>query len=391
VTESDLETLARLLIGYSLRIEPGDIVRIRGGKEGLPLMSQAYRLAVDMGAYPFIDLTFPDLELARLNQAPLSALDFVSPIERSKTEHIDGDLWVISDADADYSSVPASRLARWRQAQGVLAQRWAARTGVSENRLRWCAVLYPSATLAKAAGKTDAEFQETVRHALFLDAPNPEQAWRERATFQRKLCEKLVECDSLRVVARNTDITFRTGGRGWLNGNGQLNLPDGEICTSPVEDSANGTVQFTYPVHWQGREIHEVQLTFEQGRVVSCHSQKGLRDLEELLETDEGASHLGEFAIATNEAVTEFSHCILLDEKMDGTCHFALGRSIPGTGGSNMSALHLDMVLDLHEGGRIYADARLIYENGQFVADFVETGDRKPFWKPWSKRSRNGH
>ena len=234
-----------------------------------------------------------------------------------------------------------------------------------------------------------------VVQALFLDAPDPALAWQALSNRQKTIADYLCECETVRVVAEGTDITFSTAGCGWFNACGRLNLPDGEVGTSPVEDSASGTVRFSYPVMYQGQEITDATLTFAGGQVVEVFATKGQETLQELLAIDAGACRLGEFAIATNPAVTAFTRCILLDEKRAGTCHFALGRSIPGTGGTNVSALHIDMILDLtgrplhdikqkeRQGGRVYADGKCVYKDGQFTGPLDPSP--APLWAFWKR------
>jgi len=108
-------------------------------------------------------------------------------------------------------------------------------------------------------------------------------------------------------------------------------------------------------------------LTFEKGKVVKASADKGDDLLQEMLNTDEGAKRIGEVALGTNYGITRFTKNILFDEKIGGTIHVALGRSILGTRGRNNSAIHWDLVKDMRTEGRIYADGELFYENGTFL------------------------
>ena len=149
LTASQTDKLARLACEYSLGLRPGDLLRIRGEYTALPLMHAAYRIAIEHGAHPFIDTELPEVNAVRLRHAPYEALDFVSPIEQAKIEKINADLWIVAAPDPDYPGVLPKRLARYQKAQATLSQRWAERTGDRENRLRWCAVLYPTPEWAR--------------------------------------------------------------------------------------------------------------------------------------------------------------------------------------------------------------------------------------------------
>jgi aminopeptidase len=140
-----------------------------------------------------------------------------------------------------------------------------------------------------------------------------------------------------------------------------------------------GWVAFTYPAIFQGHEVRGVRLRFEEGLAVDATADSGGEFLRQMLDLDEGARRLGEFAIGTNPSINRFTGNTLFDEKIKGTCHMALGASIPGTGGVNQSALHWDMVCDLRQDSRIYADGELFYENGDFSLCFADRaqGERK--------------
>ena len=107
-----------------------------------------------------------------------------------------------------------------------------------------------------------------------------------------------------------------------------------------------------------------VELTFEDGEVVAARAERGDDYLQAALATDAGARYLGELGIGTNAGIDRATGHILLDEKMAGTVHLALGRSYPETGGTNDSALHWDLICDLRDGGRLSADGEPIVENG---------------------------
>jgi aminopeptidase len=146
-------------------------------------------------------------------------------------------------------------------------------------------------------------------------------------------------------------------------------VPDGEVFTGPVEDSAEGHVHFSYPAIEAGREVTGVRLWFEGGRVVKATADKNEEFLLKTLDTDEGSRRVGEFAIGTNEGITRFTREILFDEKISGSFHLALGAGYPETGSQNKSAIHWDMICDLRDGGEIRVDNELLYKDGKFVID----------------------
>ena len=147
-------------------------------------------------------------------------------------------------------------------------------------------------------------------------------------------------------------------------------MPDGEVFTGPVENSVEGHIKFSYPAIYRGNEVQGIRLWFEQGKVVKATAEKNEDFLNKMLNTDEGARYVGEFAIATNKNITRFTKQILFDEKIGGTIHLALGAGYPETGSKNDSAIHWDMICDLRDEGEIWVDDELIFKNGQFVIEF---------------------
>ncbi len=202
-------------------------------------------------------------------------------------------------------------------------------------RLRWCATLWPTTGLAQEAGMSLADYEQFVARTLFLDRPDPVAAWQGLSRGQQRLVERLSEADEVRIEAEGTDLRLRVGGRTWINSDGRKNMPSGEVFTGPHEDSVTGTVRFTIPSNHRGARVEDVELRFQEGEVVAARAARGDARLHAALSTDAGARRLGELGIGTNIGVDRATGSTLLDEKMAGTVHLALGRSYPETGGVN--------------------------------------------------------
>lgn len=141
-------------------------------------------------------------------------------------------------------------------------------------------------------------------------------------------------------------------------------MPSGEVFTGPHEDSASGTIFFDVPSSGRGSDVSGVELRFERGRVVHAHAEQGDEQLQAALATDDGARLLGELGIGTNIGIDRATGSTLLDEKIAGTIHLALGRSYPETGGTNDSALHWDLICDLRKGGAVTVDGEILIQDG---------------------------
>jgi aminopeptidase len=208
------------------------------------------------------------------------------------------------------------------------------------------------------------DFTAFVRRALFLDRKDPIAAWHELSATQAGLVERLRTASEIHIEADGTDLTLSVAGREWINSDGKHNMPSGEVFTGPVETSAEGRIRFDVPSSPRGVEVAGIELEFREGVVTSARADRGDEVLQAMLATDDGARRLGELGIGTNTGVDRPVGSILVDEKMGGTIHLALGRSYPETGGTNESAVHWDMICDLRRGGRLSADGEPVVLDG---------------------------
>ncbi len=363
-----LSKWAETLVGYCLGLQPGEQVLIRAEETALPLAKEVYRAALCAGAHPQVQVIIDGLDEIFLTQASDEQLDWVSPTQKFAYETVDALCTISAPTNtAALTGVDPARQARAQKANSQLREALLARA--VQGQARWTSTLYPTHSGAQNAGLSLTQYEEFVVRAMFLDKDDPAQSWREFAARQQRYVDYLNGVDTLRFVARDTDLTMRVGGRKWVNSDGHRNFPSGEVFTGPVEDSVAGHVRYTFPTAHLGHEVHDVRLTFAQGRVVRAEASQGLDFLEAMLETDTGARSLGEVAVGNNYGVSRYARNTLYDEKIGGTFHLALGNAYPETGAVNVSALHWDMVCDMRPeagGGAIYADGVVIHEDGQW-------------------------
>ena len=237
----------------------------------------------------------------------------------------------------------------------------------AKGELSWVIADFPTNALAQEAKMSLDEYGEFIENACYLDLDNPIAKWKAIGKEQDRLVDILNGTKKLHIIGEKTDITFSVEGRKWVSCSGLNNFPDGEIFTSPVEDSANGEIYFDFPAIYRGNESHKIWLRLENGKVVDAKAEKGEEFLLSMLDMDEGSRFVGEIAIGTNDRVKDVTGNILFDEKIGGSIHMALGASYPETGGKNESGLHWDIIKNMKENSKIYADDKLVYENGKFV------------------------
>ena len=363
-----LERLADVVVSYSTRVRPGDLVLIDSTPLGAAIARETYRRVLAAGGHPAVHVADDATAEALLRHGSDEQLRWLSPARLEEVERADVRIRIESDLNTRaLSGVDPARQAVAQRARRPLGDRMLQRAAAGE--LRWLVTLYPTQAAAQDAGMSLAEYEDFVFRAGRLDRDDPVGEWRAFGERLERLAGWLASKDELHVVGEGTDLRLRVGGRRWIASRGEENFPDGEVFTGPVETSVEGEIRFSFPAAFQGRVVEGVELRFEGGEVVSASAKRGGRFLDEMLALDEGARRVGEFAFGMNDAITEFTLNTLFDEKIGGTIHLALGKSYPETGGTNESALHWDLVSDLRDGGEVYADGELAYRNGRFLGD----------------------
>lgn len=361
-----IEAMARVLARYSLKIKEGEEVYLQGEVDTLPLMRALYQEVVDLGAHPHTIITDQGLREILLKRGTEAQLLREPPISRMAAERADVfvSLWGEGNTKT-LSNVDVSRIGTRVKSSAAIQEIFMEREG--SNKLRWCGTQFPTNASAQDASMSLSEYQDFVYGACLLDQEDPVAAWQKVEERQEKLCRILDGKKRLRIVSNGTDLSMDVGGRKWVNCCGNQNFPDGEVFTSPIEDSAEGEIRFSFPGISFGREVEDIRLVFEKGKVVAASAAKGEDILKQILTVDDGAPRVGEIGIGTNYGIKKFTKNMLFDEKIGGTVHLAIGRSLPDALGLNKSSIHWDMLCDMREEGRMYADGELIYEKGKFL------------------------
>jgi aminopeptidase len=324
-----------------------------------------YKEAILAGAHVTVFNGLPGSEEIRYKYASDEQLDYVSPFIRLITEHISANLYVrVAENTRELTAIDPARMSRARTAMADTERIHRERTAAGE--ARWCYSLYPTNALAQEADMSLAEYQDFVYQAGRLYEDDPVAAWERMGERQRKLVDWLAGKDQVVIQGSNIDLRLSIQGRPFVESSGKENFPDGEIFTSPVEDSLEGWVRFSYPAIHEDREVDGIELFFEGGQVVKHQVAKGRAYLEEVLASDPGARFVGEWVIGTNHGIRRFTKNILFDEKMGGTMHLALGFGFPEAGGQNQSGIHWDMLVDMAHA-EILVDGDLFYKDGEFL------------------------
>ena len=369
MTDPRVATLADLLVNYSLELQPGQIVRLDGGTVAAPLVRELYRSALRAGANPRTRIEVEGLDVIAVGEATEEQLTFISEIDRFEIENVDAIVTIWADRNTRaLSRADPDRVSKKIASRRQLTNRFWER--IDEGKAKWVGTRFPTEAHAQDAEMSLFEYEDFVYGACHVRAEeNPIVHWRAVSLELSARARELNTFTELRVVGPDTDLRLNMAGREWLAADGKLNMPDGEIFTSPVETETEGEIRFSFPAIFQGRGVDDVRLRFEGGRVVQAEAGNGNEFLQSLLDMDEGARILGEVAFGLNYEIDRFTRDILFDEKIGGTMHLALGSGFKKLGSKNDSGLHWDMICDLRDDGEVYADGELVWKAGHFLRE----------------------
>ena len=361
-----VETVAKILVDYSVGVRPKQLVRISGGPAGAPLILAVYQKVLERGAHPFLQVEPEEAEELFYTYAGDAQLDYVPPFMRDVIEQIDAGIGIWTDVNTkQLTNADPAKQSRRAVAMRPLRDRFLERAAKKE--ARWTGTLYPTQAFAQDAEMSLREFEDFVYKACLVHEPDPIKAWKKISKEQQRVTNWLNKARQIHVVGPDTDLRLKVGGRTWVNCDGHENFPDGEIFTGPIEDSVNGHIRYTYPACLHGREVEDVRLQFKDGKVTKATAAKNEEFLLQMLKADKGARYVGEFAFGTNSGIQRFTKNILFDEKIGGTIHLALGTGYPESGSKNKSAIHWDMVCDLRKGGEVRIDRTLFLKDGKIL------------------------
>ncbi len=355
--EKDVE-LARVMVDHSLAIKPREKVLIVSTDLGLPLAKAVFNETLKRGAYPILEVEVAGLSASYFRFANDWQLAHVpKQIMESKLKWADAYVRIASeDSGLELSGIDAEKISL----RGKLMQPY---KDLMVDSGRWVLTFYPTASMARQARMTLPELRQHYFEACLVDYQ----------VMKRELLalEKLLDSgEEIRIIGKKTDLQVKIGGRLAQACCGECNLPDGEVFLAPQTSGVNGYVYLDLPTLAYGEEVRGVYLEFKEGEVVVARADKGDKELQKMLSTDEGAKRLGELAIGTNYQIKHAMRSTIFDEKIGGTIHMALGRAFKDKrgGGENRSAIHWDIVKDMRMPGSVLTiDGVVVLHDGKLL------------------------
>lgn len=348
-----LSKLADVLADHSLEIKCGENVVIRSHYQAQPLIDAFYKKSIDKGANVFVHVIMDAHKKYFMENACKEQLDSMNTIYEGIYERADAVLCIEAPENIkSLSGVSPEKNVAYNKALAPVLRTITAK--------RWVLTNYPTHAFAQEADMSLEEYEDFLFDAALVD-------YKKMDAEMDSVLKRFDSASKVRIVGRDTDLTFDIQGRNGTKCSGQNNIPDGEVYYAPITNSVNGYIYYEFPAIRYGNQVDAVRLEFKDGKVVNAKADKNEIFLNKILDTDEGARYIGEFGIGMNYEIRRFIKNILFDEKIGGTIHLAVGNAYDGSGGDNRSTIHWDMIKELRDCGEIYLDDKLVQKNGIFV------------------------
>lgn len=361
--DSRIETLAKNLINYSIKLQKGEKVLIENFGLQRELVVALVKEAYKAGGYPFVSLKDHQVDRALMMGGIQEQYEMMADFEAEVMSKMDAYIGLRSGHNInEFADIPDDKMKLQGQTIGQKVHR-----DIRVPKTRWVVLRYPTSSMAQLAKMSTEQFEDFYFNVCNLDYSKMDKA-------MDALVELMNKTDKVRLTGNDTDLTFSIKDIPAIKCSGQMNIPDGEVYTAPVRDSVNGKISYNTPSPYNGFTFENVQLTFKDGKIVEATANNTER-INKIFDTDEGARFIGEFAIGVNPFIQHPMQDILFDEKIDGSFHFTPGQAYDDAYNENNSNIHWDMVMiqrPEYGGGEIYFDDILIRKDGRFVIPELE-------------------
>jgi aminopeptidase len=348
--------LAQGIAGFSTSLKAGERVLIDAFDVPDAMVVALIRAVRERRAIPYVQLNRARISRELALGASEAQLAPSAEIELARMRRMDAYVALRgSDNIFESSDIPAADA---RLASRLMKPVQDHRVG----RTKWVVLRWPTAAMAQQARMSTEAFEDFYFRVCTLD-------YRRMAPGMKALSRLMERTDRVHIKGPGTDLRFSIKGIGARECGGLRNIPDGEVFSCPVIDSVEGHVQYNAPTVYLGSSFDGIRLAFRKGRIVEA-TGSDTRRLNEILDSDEGARRIGEFALGFNPHIRQAIRDILFDEKIAGSFHFTPGQAYEGVGNGNNSQVHWDMVCiqtPEHGGGEVWFDGKLVRKDGLFV------------------------
>lgn len=352
--------LAEILIDHSCQLQPGEKLLIEAIDLPQPtLVSRLVELAAQRGAHPLVTWKSNAVLRSLYRTGSVENLGLAGQLERERMLKMNAYIGIRGALNSDqFADVPLSQMELYQKHwwQPVHSE-------IRVPKTKWVVLRYPTDSMAQSAQMSTEAFED-----FYFDVCTADYA--RMARDQEPLVERLSRTDRVRIVSPGTDLEFSIRGMQVRPCFGQRNIPDGEVFTAPLRDSAEGVIRYNAPSRYQGTVFNEVEFEFRAGKIVRARCAGDSAKLNQVLDSDEGARYLGEWSLGCNNHIRRPMLDTLFDEKIGGSIHLTPGNAYEECDNGNRSCIHWDLVLiqtPAYGGGEIYFDGELVRRDGRFL------------------------
>lgn len=353
-----IETLARNLIRYSVDLQPKEKILIEVFGLEIPLVTALVKEAYKAGGIPYVAVQNHTIMRELIKSADEDTWNAWAEIDAYRMDKMDAYIGLrAGENTAELSDVPTEKMRIYNKLYGKKVH-----SEIRVPKTKWVVLRYPNYAMAQMANMSLEAFEDFYFAVCNLDYGKMSKA-------MDPLVELMEKTDQVRLVGPGTDLTFSIKGLPAVKCDGKVNIPDGEIFTAPVRDSVNGVITYNTPALYQGFTYENIRFEFKNGKIVNATANDTER-INQVLDTDEGARCVGEFAIGVNPYILKPMKDTLFDEKIAGSFHFTPGNAYDDCDNGNKSAIHWDLVCiqrPEYGGGEMYFDGQLVRKDGLFV------------------------
>lgn len=359
--DSRIEKLAQNLLNHSINLEKGENILIEIiGMDAIPLGKELIKQAENIGAYPQFNII--DYEIMReiLLNCSEEQIKMYAKHDLERMKDMNAYIGIrASNNTAELSGIPKEKMELYNKYYTLPVH--------LEERVKntkWCILRYPNSSMAQMSNMNTEEFEDFYFNVCTLD-------YQKMSRAMDNLVVLMNRAKNVHIVGEGTDLTFSIEGIPAEKYMGTFNIPDGEVATAPVKNSVNGYITYNTETRYNGILFNNIRFEFKNGKIVKA-SSNNTKELNEILNTDEGSRYIGEFALGLNPYIERPIGDTLFDEKIKGSFHLTPGDSLEESDNGNRSSIHWDIVniqTKEYGGGEIWFDDVLVRKDGIFVLE----------------------
>lgn len=355
-----INSLADVLVNYSCQVQKGEKVLIEAVGIDYMLVNAIIEKVYEAGGFPFVELVDQRVNSALFMGTNKEHCQMLAKYDAYRMQDMDCYIGIRGGNNAsELSSVPKDNILTYNTYYSNPVH-----SELRVNGTKWVVLRYPTEGMAQKASMSTDAFEDFYFYVCTLD-------YRKMDKAMDNLCALIEKTDKVRIVAKDTDVTFSIKGIGAVKCSGRRNIPDGEVYSAPVKNSVNGYITYNTSSVQSGTRFENIRLEFKDGKIVKA-TANDTEAINKVFDIDDGARYIGEFALGVNPYITKPMGDILFDEKIAGSIHFTPGSCYKRASNGNDSALHWDLVLiqtPEYGGGEIYFDDVLIRKDGMFTLE----------------------